>query len=74
MEVIKTAIDGVLIIEPKVFGDKRGYFFESYSQREFDEKVALPSSVRRQCSSTSAMSFIILKLMVAFASWMTLWV
>ena len=29
-----------LIIEPKVFGDKRGYFFESFSQREFDEKVA----------------------------------
>lgn len=40
MEVIKTSIDGVLIIEPKVFGDKRGYFFESFSQREFDEKVA----------------------------------
>ena len=40
MEVIKTAIAGVLIIEPKVFGDKRGYFFESFSQREFDEKVA----------------------------------
>ena len=40
MEVIKTAIDGVVIIEPKVFGDKRGYFFESFSQREFDEKVA----------------------------------
>lgn len=40
MEVIKTAIDGVLIIEPKVFGDKRGYFFESFSQRDFDEKVA----------------------------------
>lgn len=40
MEVIKTAIDEVLIIEPKVFGDKRGYFFESFSQREFDEKVA----------------------------------
>ena len=39
MEVIKTNIDGVLIIEPKVFGDKRGYFFESFSQREFDEKV-----------------------------------
>ena len=39
MEVIITAIDGVLIIEPKVFGDKRGYFFESFSQREFDEKV-----------------------------------
>ncbi len=39
MEVIKTAIDGVLIIEPKVFGDARGYFFESFSQREFEEKV-----------------------------------
>ena len=40
MEVKKTAIEGLLIIEPKVFGDKRGYFFESFSQREFDEKVA----------------------------------
>lgn len=40
MEVIQTAINGVLIIEPKVFGDTRGYFFESFSQREFDEKVA----------------------------------
>ena len=40
MDVIKTVIEGVLIIEPKVFGDKRGYFFESFSQREFDEKVA----------------------------------
>ena len=40
MDVIRTAIDGVLIIEPKVFGDARGYFFESFSQREFDEKVA----------------------------------
>lgn len=40
MEVIKTGIEGVLILEPKVFGDKRGYFFESFSQREFDEKVA----------------------------------
>lgn len=39
MEVIKTDIEGVLIIEPKVFGDARGYFFESFSQREFDEKV-----------------------------------
>ena len=39
MDVIKTAIDGVLIIEPKVYGDARGYFFESFSQREFDEKV-----------------------------------
>ena len=40
IEVIKTDIEGVLIIEPKVFGDARGYFFESFSQRDFDEKVA----------------------------------
>lgn len=39
MEVIKTAIPEVIIVEPRVFGDARGYFFESYSQREFDEKV-----------------------------------
>ena len=39
MNIIKTSIDGVLIIEPRVFKDSRGYFFESFSQREFDEKV-----------------------------------
>lgn len=39
MEVIRTAIDGVVIIEPRIFRDARGYFFESFSQREFDEKV-----------------------------------
>ena len=39
MEVIKTAIDGIVIIEPRIFEDSRGYFFESFSQREFDEKV-----------------------------------
>ena len=39
MEVIKTAIEGVVIIEPHIFKDTRGYFFESFSQREFEEKV-----------------------------------
>lgn len=39
MNVIKTEIEGVVIIEPKIFGDERGYFFESFSQREFEEKV-----------------------------------
>ena len=39
MEVIKTAIEGLVIIEPKVFKDARGYFFESFSQKEFEEKV-----------------------------------
>lgn len=39
MNVIKTEIDGMVIIEPRLFKDDRGYFFESFSQREFDEKV-----------------------------------
>ena len=40
MNIVKTNIPGVLIIEPRVFKDSRGYFFESFSQREFDNKVA----------------------------------
>ena len=39
MEIIKTEIEGLLIIEPRIFSDARGYFFESFSQREFEEKV-----------------------------------
>jgi len=39
INVIQTAIPGVVIIEPKVFGDARGYFFESWSQKDFDEQV-----------------------------------
>ena len=39
MKVVKTAIEDVVIIEPDVFGDARGYFFESYSQKRFDEQV-----------------------------------
>ena len=39
MNIIKTAIDGIVIIEPRIFNDSRGYFFESYSQRDFDKLV-----------------------------------
>lgn len=39
MEVIKTDLDGVVILEPRIYRDARGYFFESYSQREFDDAV-----------------------------------
>lgn len=39
MEVIRTQLEGVVIIEPRLFKDNRGYFFESFSQKEFDEKV-----------------------------------
>ncbi len=40
MKLIKTEIDGLYIIEPKVFQDARGYFFESFNERDFAEKVA----------------------------------
>ena len=40
MNIVKTEIEGVLIIEPRLFRDDRGYFFESFSEREFEEKVA----------------------------------
>ena len=39
MEIIETGIEGLYIIEPRIFKDARGYFFESFSQREFDEKI-----------------------------------
>lgn len=41
IEVLKTDIEGVLIIEPKVFGDARGYFLESFNAKEFAEKTGL---------------------------------
>ena len=39
MNIIQTELPGVVILEPRVFGDHRGYFFESFSQKEFEEKV-----------------------------------
>lgn len=57
MNVIKTAIEGLVIIEPKIFKDARGYFFESFSKREFDEKVAKVDFVQdnESCSSYGVM-------------------
>ena len=53
MNVIKTAIDGVVIIEPRIFEDSRGYFFESFSQREFEEKVGPINFVQDNESKSS---------------------
>lgn len=39
MEIIKTPIEGVTILKPQIFEDDRGYFFESYSQRVFNEAI-----------------------------------
>lgn len=53
MEVIKTKIDCVVIIEPRIFKDARGYFFESFSQREFEEKVQSITFVQDNESKSS---------------------
>ncbi len=53
MEVIKTDIDGVVIIEPRIFRDERGYFFESFSQRDFQEKVCRTVFVQDNESKSS---------------------
>ncbi|EJX10923.1 dTDP-4-dehydrorhamnose 3,5-epimerase [gut metagenome] len=46
MNVIKTQIEGVFILEPRIFNDARGYFFESFSAREFEEKVCRTTFVQ----------------------------
>ena len=53
MEVIKTSIEGVVIIEPRIFKDARGYFFESFSQQEFEEKVGKVQFVQDNESMSS---------------------
>lgn len=53
MEVIKTDIEGVVIIEPRIFNDDRGYFYESFSQREFEEKVCRTVFVQDNQSKSS---------------------
>ena len=57
MNTIKTDIEGVVIIEPRIFKDARGYFFESYSKKEFDEKVAPVDFVQdnESCSTRGVM-------------------
>ncbi len=53
MNVIRTEIEGLAVIEPKVFRDSRGYFFESFSEREFAEKVAPVKFVQDNESKSS---------------------
>ena len=53
MKIIETAIEDVVIIEPRLFKDERGYFFESFSQREFEEKIRKISFVQDNESKSS---------------------
>lgn len=57
MNVIKTDIEGVLILEPRVFEDSRGYFFESYSKKNFDSEAFGVEFVQdnESCSSQGVM-------------------
>jgi dTDP-4-dehydrorhamnose 3,5-epimerase len=54
MELIPTALAGVLVVQPKVFGDSRGFFFESFNQREFDAAVGQPVTFVQDNHSRSA--------------------
>ncbi len=53
MKVLTTAIDGVFIIEPKVFGDSRGYFFESYNAGDFKAQTGLDINFVQDNESSS---------------------
>lgn len=53
MNIIKTAIEGLVILEPQLFKDDRGYFFESFNQREFEEKVCKTTFVQDNESKSS---------------------
>ncbi len=53
MEVIKSHIEGVVVLEPRIFNDDRGYFYESFSQREFEEKVCRTVFVQDNQSKSS---------------------
>ena len=53
MNIIETDIKSVVIIEPRLFRDERGYFFESFSQREFEEKVCKTTFVQDNESKSS---------------------
>ena len=54
MQVTSTALEGVLILEPKVFGDERGFFMESYSQKLFEQAVGRPVAFVQDNHSRSA--------------------
>lgn len=53
MEYIKTDIEGVYIIEPKVFNDARGYFFEAFKQKEFEENICKINFIQDNESKSS---------------------
>lgn len=53
MNVIPTALEGVYIIKPRIFNDARGYFFESYNKKEFEEKVGKVDFVQDNESKSS---------------------
>lgn len=53
MNIIKTEIEGLVIVEPRIFSDDRGYFYESFSQREFEEEVCRTTFVQDNQSMSS---------------------
>ena len=58
MNIIKTEIEGLVIVEPRIFSDDRGYFYESFSQREFEEEVCRTTFVRDMLEEGLDMVFV----------------
>ena len=75
MEVIRTNLDGVVIIKPCLFEDKRGYFYESFNQKEFEEKVCKTAFVQDNRSKSSygvLRDYIFKRLLVPKVNWYVL--
>lgn len=53
MNIVKTSVEGIVIIEPRLFKDERGYFFESFNQKDFEEKVCRTTFVQDNESKSS---------------------
>lgn len=58
MEIIKTGIEGVVIVKPRIFTDSRGYFYESYSKRQLDEALGYPVDFVQDNQSASTQGVI----------------
>ena len=72
MNVIKTDLDGVVIIEPRIFNDDRGYFFESFSERDFFANVREVHFVQDNESKSSSVSATIVFSSIIFKNLLSL--
>lgn len=81
MDIVTTALEGVVVVEPRILSGSRGYFFESFSQEEFDKKVRPIRFVQdneskssygamKPSSNTNVMNFMLHRVKVLFNFWL----